>query len=881
MHGGRGIPARVGGAMRRGRLWSPAGADRRKPGRAPYDSPVAFWPAGRNFLETRRLIRIRSALLALAGLTSLVVVPVSVAPDAWAQAPARPTPVARPVPNARPEPAVRSTRPIPAGHIQDIRVLGNQRIEAGTIRSYMLLQVGDTFDADRADRSLKALFGTGLFQDVKLDRDGDTLVVRVVENPIVNRIAFEGNKKLTDALLRPEMSLKPRGVFTTAAVQADRQRILDMYSQKGRFATRVEPKIIRLDQNRVDVVYEINDGDATLISRIAFVGNKNFSESRLGEVINSREDTWWRFLSTSDLYDPERVNYDKEVLRRYYLKNGYVDFQVVDATAELAPDRSAFFLTYTLNEGERYRISKVSVNSKLRNISSEDLEPELKIEAEDWYNGDAVDREVESLAEAVRRRGQPFVEVKPRVSRNREKNTVELVFDVTEGPRIYIERIDIVGNTRTEDRVIRREFTVAEGDAFNAAALRRSRQRLQDLGYFEQANGVNMTPSPGSAPDKVVITTQVQERATGEFSIGGGFSTDAGFLVDLGLKERNFLGTGIDAGVNGVLAQRRSSINLSVTDPYFLDRNLAAGLDVFYVQTNNVDIAQYQERRVGFSTRLGYEFNEHLRQLWTYSLIGRNIFNVGSNASIYIKEMAGNSVLSQISQVLSLDYRDSRVNPRSGYILTFGSDFAGLGGTQTFTRIKGDAKAYVPLDRFTGTTDWGLAFAGGAGYLFNMGYQELIIDRFFMGGENLRGFQLGGAGPHSVPFKNPNTGADVSGADSLGGRMIVTGTAELRFPLPLPADLGITGRAFVDVGVLTGSATSKAGCIAIIPPPPPPASSQSCPQVYDNPAMRLGAGVGVSWQTPFGLINLDLAPVVLKQKYDQTQIFRFGFGTRF
>jgi len=813
------------------------------------------------------LIRIRTALLALAGLT-----PMAVLSTADAQAPA-----SRTAPPRAQAQVVRqaAARPPAPGTIHRVRVMGNQRIEEGTIRSYMLLQVGDPFDADRADRSLKALYATGLFQDVKLDRDGETLVVRVVENPIVNRIAFEGNKKLTDALLRPEMTLKPRSVFTTASVQADRQKILDMYAAKGRFATRVDPKIIRLDQNRVDVVYEINDGDATLVSRIAIVGNKAFSENRLSEVINSREDAWWRFLSTADLYDPERVNYDKEVLRRYYLKSGYADFQVMDATAELAPDRSSFFVTYTLNEGDRYRIRKISIDSKLRNINGDDLMGTVSIEPDDWYNGDAVERAAEAIANEVRTRGQPFVEVKPRISRNREKNEIDLVFEVVEGPRIYIERIDIVGNTRTEDRVIRREFTVAEGDAFNAVALRRSRQRLQDLGYFEQANGVNMTPSPGSAPDKVIITTQVQEKATGEFSIGGGYSTDAGFLVDVGLKERNFLGTGIDAGINGVLAQRRSSIALSVTDPYFLDRNLAAGIDVFYVQTNNVEIAQYQERRIGFSPRLGYEINDHLRQVWSYSLINRDVFNVGENASIYVKQMAGQSIVSQVSQNIVMDYRDSKLNPRSGFQITFGSDYAGIGGNENFTRLKVDAKAYVPLDRWTGNTDWGFAFAGGFGYLFNMGQQELLIDRFFLGGENLRGFQLGGAGPHAIPQQNAS-GQYISGADSVGGRLIATGTAEFRFPLPLPGDLGITGRTFVDVGLLTQSNFMEKLC-----PQPNTNIPGPCPPIFDNGKPRVGAGVGVSWQTPFGLINLDLAPFVVKYKYDQTQIFRFGFGTRF
>ncbi len=828
------------------------------------------------------MIRIRLALLALAGL-----MPLFCPPSAVAQPGPRPgasqsrPPAARPVapPNA-------AARPVALGAIQAIKVTGNQRIEEGTIRSYMLLQVGDGFDADRADRTLKALYATGLFQDVKLDRDGDALVVAVVENPIVNRIAFEGNKKLTDALLRPEMKLRPRGVFTAATAQQDRQRILDMYAQKGRFAARVEPKVIRLDQNRVDVVFEVSDGDATLISRIAFVGNGQFSEGRLLEVVNTRESAWWRFLSSSDLYDPERVTFDKELLRRYYLKNGYADFQVTDATAELASDRSAFFLTYTLNEGDRYRIGKATVNVRLRNLTNDEVQGDLTIEAGDWYNGDAVERATETLERLVRERGYTFVDVKPRISRDRAKKTVDLVFDVTEGSRVFVERIDIVGNTRTQDRVIRREMRVAEGDAFNAALIRRSRQRLADLGYFEQGTGVNITPSPGSAPDRAVLTAQVQEKATGEFSIGGGFSTDAGFLIDIGLKERNLLGTGMEASINGVLAQRRSSITLSVTDPYFLDRNLVSGFDLFYVQTDNLDIAQYKERRAGFAYKLGYQYNENLSQLWTYSLIQREVFSVGNNASIYIKQMQGQSLLSQIGTAMTLDFRDSRLTPRSGWMLRAGGDFAGLGGDANFARAKVDGAAYLPLDRLTGNTDWGLAFQAGMGQLFNLHKEELIIDRFFLGGENLRGFMMGGAGPHAVPNTGsagggplpppPIPGSSSSFADSLGGRTIWTATAELRFPLPLPGDLGLTGRTFIDVGSLTGASFATGKCFN-------GANNTlgKCPDIFDNGAPRIGAGVGVSWQTPFGLINLDLAPFVVKYKYDQTQIFRFGFGTRF
>jgi outer membrane protein insertion porin family len=758
------------------------------------------------------------------------------------------------------------------GTIAAIRVEGNQRIEEGTIRSYMLVAPGDPFDPDRLDRSLKTLYATGLFSDVNLRRDGANLVVHVAENPIVNRIVFEGNHKLTDDQLRPVVQLRPRAVFTAALAQADRQKILDEYAKRGRYDARVEPKIIKLDQNRVDVVFEINDGDSTLISRIAFVGNHAFSEGRLKEIINSRQAVWWRFLSTSDSYDADRVNFDKELLRRFYLKNGFVDFQVTSSAAEISPDRKSFFLTYTLDEGERYKIGSVKINSTLRNQPNESFAPLVDIDVGDYYDGDAVERATTAITDAAENRGDPFAEVKARISRNKDQHTVDLVFDVTDGPRIYVDRIDITGNTRTKDKVIRREFRLAEGDAFNASLVRKSRQRLQDLGYF---NTVAITTSQGSAPDKVVLNAAVDEKATGELTLGGGYSTDAGALLSAGLHEKNMIGTGIDAGINGVLAQKRSEIDLSVTDPYFLDRNIVTGFDVFHTQNNNQNTAQYSERRTGFALRMGYEFNDHLRQALTYSLVDRSIYNVATTASLIIMDEAGSSILSQVGQTLSLDYRDSRVDPHSGFVIRAGTDFAGVGGDAHFVRAKIDGTYFIPLDTFTGNSDWSIAVSAGAGNLFTLGHQEQIIDRFFLGGDNLRGFQSGGAGPHAVPqniITGPSAGQQTS-ADSLGGRLIYTQSTELRFPLPISPDLGLTGRAFVDVGALyetgapssTTTSTTTAGKL----------------DFRDSHSPRVGAGVGVSWKTPFGLINLDVADPIIKKKYDQTQVFRFGFGTRF
>ena len=692
-----------------------------------------------------------------------------------------------------------------------------------------------------------------------MGRVGDALVARVVENPIVNRVAFEGNHKVTDDALRPAMQLRARAVFTAALAEADRQQILGLYAKKGYYDATVEPKIIRLDQNRVDVVFQVNDGSSTLISKIVVNGNKAFSEDRLTEVINSRESRWWRFLSSSDQYEPDRLAYDKELMRRFYLKSGYADIQITDASAQLSPDRKGFFLSFTVKEGARYKIGKVTINSQLRNLSGNDLKSTLQVQEGDWYDGDAVGRTADLIEEAVHNRGYAFVDVKPRANRDVEKHSVDLAFDVGEGPRVYVERIDIVGNTRTKDKVIRREFRLAEGDPYSAEAVRRTKTRLTDLGYFQ---GVDINTTPGSAPDKAVLASNISEKATGELSFGGGYSTDAGALIDIGLAERNLVGSGVNASINGVLAQRRSSINASVTDPYFLDRNLVAGADLFLIQTNFLGTEPYDERREGFALRLGYSFNEHLRQTWSYSLVSRNVFHIAPGASPFILNEAGTTLLSQIGQVLTLDFRDSRIYPHSGFIVEAGTDFAGIGGDARFGRGNFNAAYYVPLERQFGNPDWGIKIAGSTGYMVLLpGGREEIIDRFFLGGDNLRGFQTGGAGPH-----------DVTTSDPLGGRFIWTQSTELRFPLPVPPDLGLNGRVFVDVGALT-QASFRPGSCSI-------AAGASC-KISESSAPRVGAGAGISWRTAFGLINIDLAPFVIKQRGDQTQVFRFGFGTRF
>ena len=746
------------------------------------------------------------------------------------------------------------------GTISAIKVEGNQRIETSTVLSYMVVAPGDAFDQAELDRSLKTLFATGLFHDVSMSRQGDTLIVHVVENPIVNRIIFEGNHAVTDDKLRGVLSLRARAVFTTDMAQHDREKLLEYYAANGRFAVSVQPQIIRLSDNRVDVIFNVKENNLTLISRISFVGNHAFGEGKLRSVITTEETAWYKFFTTNDEFNPERLNFDKELLRRFYLRNGYIDFSVVDATAELSPDRKSFFITFTVTEGARYRVGSVRITSSIRGASPDLVRPFLEIKHDQWYDGDEVQRDADNMQLRLQNAGFPFAEVKPQIGRNEATHTVDLVFPLTEGPRVYVERIEINGNTRTQDQVIRREFTFAEGDPFTDNQVRRTKQSLTDLGYFQT---VDVDHQPGSAPDRTIVSANLDEKATGQLTLGGGYSTDAGALANAGIEQKNFIGSGVDASINGTLAQYENQVDVSVTDPYFLERNLVSGVDVFRISNNYsaLGYANYNETRLGATFRIGYAFNQYLSQSWNYSVVDRNVSNINNGSSIYVTNENGESLLSQIGQTLSLDARDSRVEPHRGFIVRLGEDLSGLGGNEKYIRSKLDGGYYQPLDYLTGNRDWTLVIKAGAGYLADYGGgRQSLIDNFYLGGETLRGFLDGGVGPHQT-------------ADSLGGRFLYTQSTELHFPLPLPPDLGISGRAFVDVGGLSGAryiSVPGEGDVRSIEP-----------IVGDTLIPRIGAGVGVSWKSPFGLINVDVAAPVKKQTEDQTQVFRFGFGTNF
>ncbi|HTZ37149.1 MAG TPA: outer membrane protein assembly factor BamA [Stellaceae bacterium] len=762
--------------------------------------------------------------------------------------------------------AARPGPPANLGTISDIRIEGLQRIEPETVRSYLLLQPGDPWDPGRVDSSLKALFATGLFADVKLDRQGNTLVVKVVENPIINRISFEGNDKLSEKDLTNEIQLRPRVVYTRSRVQNDVRRILDLYRRHARFAATVEPKVIQLSENRVDLVFEINEGPSTTVRSINFVGNKEFSDSTLRGVVDTKENRWYRFLSNADTYDPDRITYDRELLRKYYLSQGYADFRVVSAIAELTPDRDGFIVTFTVDEGERYKFGKVDVNIKLKDLPKDQVLPLLKVQSGDWYDANAVERSISTLTDALGNRGYAFVEIKPQITRNRDARTIDITFDVQEGPQVYVERIDIVGNVRTLDKVIRREMRLVEGDAFNSNKLQRSKDRIKNLGFFKK---VETNTAQGSAPDRTVVTVEVEEQSTGELSLGVGFSTTDGPLADITLRERNFLGRGQDVQIGTVVSFRSQQVNLSFTEPYFLDSNIAAGFDLFEIKTSPTAsffsgiTPAYQQFSYGGALRTGYQLTENLRQTLKYTARSDDITDVQSDASLFIALEQGTHTTSSIGQVLLYDRRDNRIDPTSGWYASLGNDFAGVGFGVDYVRNKLSAGYYYPL-----WPGWVVSVTGEAGDIFGWNGQPVLLqDRFFVGGDNLRGFAPAGIGPR-----------DIVSQDALGGNKYYVGSVALGVPLGLPKELGLSGRVWSDFGSLWSNdqknATFTAAQLAQEP-------GGQAPQVVDSPAIRLSAGIGLTWVSPVGPIKVDLGLPVIRQSYDKSQFFRVSFGTKF
>ncbi len=730
--------------------------------------------------------------------------------------------------------------------VNEIRVEGTQRIDNSAVETYLDISHGQKVSRYELDAGLKKLYDTGFFADVGVDFERGVLTVRVVENPSINTVIFEGNDQIEKEDLEAEISLRSRSIYTRTKVQNDLKRLLDVYRRNGRYSAQITPQVIPLEQNRVNLVYNITEGPKAFIEKITFIGNESYSSNTLQNLVSSSQNRWYSFLNDSDKYDPDRLQYDQELLRRFYFENGYADFKVKSAIAELSPQRDAFYLTFTIEEGGRYRFGKIDVESKLPKDKIPDFGKAITTVTGDTYNATEVEHSIDQMVDILGDNGFAFVDISPDVKRRTEgkKKIIDLTYDIKEGPRVYVERINIFGNHRTLDEVIRREFRLSEGDAYSSSKIKRTQQRLNNLGYFGKATIQNTT---GSAADRTQLDVEVEEKSTGELSFGAGFSTNDGPLLNAGVTERNFLGRGQELRLSGLFAGRRQQFDIGFTEPYFLGRELDAGIDVYKTTQDFSSESSFDREALGVVLRLGYSLSEHTRHQIRYTYEDTEISNVSATASTYIRDQEGTTVTSMIGHSIINDERDSKIAPTSGYYWRLNQDFAGFGGDNRFIRHEVEGSYYYPIAK-----KWTFITSGAAGNITGVGEDVPISQRFFIGSREIRGFTNSGIGPR-----------DVATDDALGGNNYYAATMEVQFPLGLPEDLGVTGAAFTDIGSEWGLDKDGAGIAA------------------DSSNPRASAGVGIAWTSPFGPIRIDFAKAFLSEEEDETELIRFNFGTRF
>ncbi|AJA62998.1 outer membrane protein assembly factor BamA [Bradyrhizobium japonicum] len=813
--------------------------------------------------------------------------------------------------------------------VQSISVEGNRRVEVETIRSYFKPGPGGRLDQGAIDDGLKALIETGLFQDVRINRgSGGQIIVSVVENPVIGRIAFEGNKKIKDEQLTAEVQSKARGTFSRAMVQSDTLRIAEIYRRSGRYDVRVTPEIIEQPNNRVDLVFTVEEGAKTGVKSIEFVGNNAFSSYRLRDVIKTHESNLLSFLASNDIYDPDRVEADRDLIRRFYLKNGFADVQVVAALTEYDPEKKGFNVTFKIEEGSQYRVGTVDFRSSIPNFDPTTMRNYSRVNVGALYNVESVEKSVEEMQIEASRRGYAFAVVRPGGDRNFEAHTVAVVFNIDEGPRTYIERINVRGNTRTRDYVIRREFDISEGDAYNRALVDRAERRLKNLDYFKS---VKITTEPGSSSDRVVLIVDLEEKSTGDFSVSGGYSTTDGALAEVSISERNLLGRGLFAKASVTYGQYARGYSLSFVEPYLLDYRIALGLDLYQRQQLANNYISYGTKTLGFSPRLGFSLREDLALQLRYSIYQQEITlpsylaNCNNNqfladgvtpnpafnpspafsaatgiplaastnglgcysdgeASLPVrKELAnGKTLTSALGYTLTYNTLDNNKNPTDGLLVDFRQDFAGVGGDVSYLKSVVDAKYYTPL-----VSDIvGLVHLQG-GMLNKIGNNEIrMLDQFQMGPNLVRGFAPNGIGPRDLnPFGTQ---------DALGGTKYWGASFELQMPFWfLPKEVGLKGAVYADAGGLfdyqgpttwafTNEVTTTRNSNCTASTINPPTAGTCTGLVYDNGnVVRSSVGVGLIWQSPFGPLRFDYAVPLTKGKYDRTQEFRFGGGTSF
>ncbi|WFU83620.1 outer membrane protein assembly factor BamA [Bradyrhizobium sp. CIAT3101] len=810
-------------------------------------------------------------------------------------------------------------QPVAAAQVNDtIVVEGNRRVEAETVRSYFKVSPNGQFDQAALDDGLKALIETGLFQDVKVNRAGGHIVVSVVENAVIGRVAFEGNKKIKDEQLTAEVQSKPRGTFSRAMVQSDTLRIAEIYRRSGRYDVRVTPEIIEQPNNRVDLVFTVEEGAKTGVKSIEFIGNSAYSAARLRDVIKTHETNLLSFLSSGDIYDPDRVEADRDLIRRFYLKNGFADAQVVAALTEYDPDKKGFLVTFKIEEGQQYRVGAVEFRSSIANFDASTLRGMSRVNVGSLYNVELVEKSTEEMQIEASRRGYAFAVVRPSGDRNFESHTVSVVFNVDEGPRTYIERISLRGNTRTRDYVIRREFDISEGDAYNRALVDRAERRLKNLDYFKT---VKITTEPGSSSDRVILIVDMEEKSTGDFSVSGGYSTTDGALAEVSVSERNLFGKGLYAKASVTYGQYARGVSLSFVEPYLLDYRIALGLDTYWRENLSNSYTSYSVTTLGFSPRLGFALREDLSLQLRYSLYQQTITlptaynncnNNAANTSLafnptpaYIqsvlggadptnstssgyygygcyadgesslpirKELAnGPTLTSAVGYTLTYNTLDNTKNPNDGLLVDFKQDFAGVGGDVTYLKTALDTKYYTPL-----VSEIISVIHLQGGVLNKIGNNDLrMLDHFQMGPNLVRGFAPNGIGPRDITYAS--FGAT---GDALGGTKYWGASMEMQMPFWfLPKEVGLKGAVYADAGSLWGyqGPTSWAATGEV--------NTKACPtcglQYDDSSVVRSSVGVGLIWASPFGPLRFDYAVPLTKGKYDIVQQFRFGGGTSF
>jgi outer membrane protein insertion porin family len=817
-------------------------------------------------MKTRAAVRLsaRSSLMALfvaAGLGAPALA--QTAPETPAPAtpaPATPTQAAPPATDAAAPPPRVEVVPAPEALVVNrIIVQGAQRIDQTTVLSYLPIRPGDTVDAAVLDVAVRTLSRTGLFANVQLGvQDGD-LIVQIVENPIINQVVFEGNSALSEDKLNEEVTLKPRGIYTRAKVQEDVGAIVELYRLQGRISATVTPKLVQLEQNRVDVIFEINEGPQTGISAINVLGNDAFSDGDIRGVMVTERSRWWKFFSSNDNFDPNRLEYDQEQLRKFYTNRGFYDFRIISSVAELQPDNQAFQVSLTLDEGDRYNFGEVTVITENDRLNADFLKALVPIRTGQLYESDKIESSVDALTFAAGSAGYAFVEINPTYRANPDTDTVDVTFNVSEGQRVYVDRINVVGNTRTIDPVIRRELMLTEGDAFNRALMERSRNNLRALGFFSD---VTVQEERGSAPDRSIINVNVSEQPTGELSVGAGFSSVDAFTVNLGISERNFRGRGQNVVARLEWGSLRQQVDFRFTEPKFLGRDLRAGFDLFHSRYDLSEYSSYDYRSTGGGLRLSYPLNGYTLFSARYFLksdeiiVPNNYCNSGGLGSSALCDQVGSYLNSSVGYTLQVNRTNDPVRPTRGWAGSLRQDFAGIGGDVNYVKTEADASYYYGI-----TPAWVVSLQGSTGYVSGWNGDPIRInDRFFKGGNSFRGFETAGMGPR-----------DLDTTDALGGNFYAIGTVELTVPNYLPEQYGIKTSLFADVGTLgvlddrytlTSTGTPDA-------------------TIVDELSLRASAGISIHWRSPMGPIRFDISKVLSKEDYDKTESFRFSTSTQF